>query len=118
MRTLSCEEVDFALDENDEDEEGFIPIESSIKEFSHMGVSTCCGKEKNYCFDDLFDCGFGDRVIRGWYNEETKEVAGMVHIEAVENDGELISELASFSGGSLRFNGKSMWEGFMEFEIE
>jgi hypothetical protein len=123
MRRLTKEEIEFALDDNGESEEGCIAVESSILELSNEKVGTCCGMEGNSAFTALCVIFLKDdltRLVRGWYDKKDKVMCGMVHIQC-ENEkmAEKISEAAHDIGdGSLRVNDRSRWEGFYEFEIE
>lgn len=47
------------------------------------------------------------------------EVSGMFHIKIqTEKTAEKVSKIVGEAGGSLRFDGPSGWDGYMEFEIE
>ena len=116
MRNLTHDEIEFLDDNGESEEDGIVAIESTIRELTAAGVGTGCGRTGNRCFSHLTI--FGDRRCRGWYDEPVKEVTGMFHIEVTEAEAEDISKLAGEVGGSLRSSGKSLWNGFMEFEIE
>lgn len=148
MRNLTQEEIDFALDDNGEKEEGAVAIEATVQELADLECGTCCGSHGNKTFKALVDKGYGHRKCRGWYLEKppgitdehwkthvwnvggseplTDElrnpppvVMGMFHIKVqTEKTGEKISRIAGDAHGSLRYSGESLWEGFKEFEIE
>ena len=119
MRDLTQEEINTALDDNGEKEEGCIAIETTVQELADLGVGTCCGHTGNQVFKVLADKGYKHRKCRGWYDESGKVVVGMFHIKIqTDNTAEKIENIASKAGGSLRLNGDSLWEGFKEFEIE
>lgn len=123
MRTLTQAEIDFALDDNGESEEGFSAIEASIEELSHKGTGTSCGHVGNSAFKSL-NILFPDsasRLVRGWYDPSDNTMGGMIHIQCDDKDmAEKISETAyeAGNGGSLRPSGESLWESFFEFENE
>lgn len=107
------------LDNNGENEEGCIIVETSLKELTENQISTCCGYKGNKAFQPIYELA-GDRTVIGWYDPNTNEMVGMIYIEGTEEEGETFSELAyeNGDGGSLRYSRKSMKEGFLEFEIE
>jgi hypothetical protein len=120
MRNLTNEEIEQALDDNGEPDEGCIAIEASVEELSDQGVGTLCGLEGNTAFSDLVIEGFRDRQCRGWYCYSDRVVMGMFHIQCKDDEeAQRISDVVfQGSGGSLRPNGPSGWLGFYEFEIE
>ena len=119
MRTLMKEEVEVALDDNGEADEGCEPVEARVQELADMEVGTCCGAKGNRCFQVLAKEGYGHRLCRGWFDRVAKEVVGMFHIKIqTDKTAENVERIAVAAGGSLRFNGDSQWEGFKEFEIE
>lgn len=124
MRKLEQWEVDKAFDDNYESEFGCIPVEMTISEMAGLGVVTGCGSiDQENGFEKITNKGFGDRRARGWFLEydetfDSPSVFGMFHIECDESEAEKISDVIFEADGSLRPNGKSMWEGFFEFEIE
>ena len=119
MRDLTQVEIDVALDDNGEADEGCVAIETTVGELAALGAQTVCGESGNCCFAELAKQGFADRFARGWFYRAENEVWGMFHIEcADEAEAEAISEIAYEGGGSLRPSGKSLWGGFWEFEIE
>ena len=119
MRKLTQVEVDEALDDNGEQEEGAVAIEATVSELAGLGVGTCCGGTGNKTFQALADKGYQHRKCRGWYDEKDKVVLGMFHIKIqTDKTAEKIEQIASEAGGSLRFNGDSLWDGYKEFEIE
>ena len=114
MRDLTQEEIDLALDDNGESEEGCIAIESTTTELAAKKTGTCCGIVGNHCFTALPP----GRLVRGWYDPKDNVFMGMIHIECTEDESERIEELAGEAEGSLRASGSSLWNGFCEFEIE
>lgn len=128
MRNLTPEEIDKALDDNGEMEEGCVAVEATVAELAKLGVSTVCGSRDNRAFQELSAEGFGKRRCRGWYlakdpfkttRGSDQTVWGMFHIEVSEEEAERVERVVSRVGGSLRASGPSMWEdGFYEFEIE
>lgn len=137
MRNLTPEEIEEALDDNGESEAGYIAVETTVQELADLGVGTACGSVPNQTFKALADKGYGHRKCRGWFNRaptplppgesETfpkgitfgPEVSGMFHIKIqTDKTAEKIERIASDAEGSLRFEGPSNWDGFMEFEIE
>lgn len=115
MRDLTQDEIDLALDDNGEADEGCIAVESSTTELATKKTGTCCGYDGNHCFDALPS----GRLVRGWYDPKDNVFVGMVHIECTtDEEADRIEELASNAEGSLRNSGSSLWEGFYEFEIE
>ena len=117
MRNLTEAEVEQALDDNDEAEEGCIAIEATREELAEKQIGTCCGLENNRTFSSLAG-RFGERFARGWYYDADKTVWGMFHIQCTDKEGDEIESMASDANGSLRHSGKSLWDGFREFEIE
>ena len=119
MRNLTQQEIYEALADNGEEEEGCIAIETTIGELANLGASTLCGITGNNCFQTLADKGYDKRKCRGWYDLVTKDVCGMFHIKIqTDKTAEKISSMAGEAGGSLRYSGDSLWNGFKEFEIE
>lgn len=119
MRNLTIEEIEEALDDNGETEDGCIAIEATVQELSDLKVGTTCGTKGNSCFVKLAEKGYAHRKCRGWFDEKTKEIVGMCHIKIqTDKTAEKIEKIAAEAGGSLRFNGDSLWEGYKEFEIE
>lgn len=123
MRHLTQEEIDFALDDSGESEEGYIAIEASIRELAQKKVGTSCGHSGNTAFAALGEVLRNDDTItvRGWFDTSDNTMCGMIHIQCPNDEiAEMMSEAAYEigSGGSLRPEGKSLWEGFYEFEIE
>ena len=134
MRELTPDEINEALDDNGESEDGCIAIEATVNELADLEVGTVCGSVPNQCFKVLQEKGFGKKLCRGWYNERTpifnhdtktfdstfrRSVYGMFHIQITsEKIARRISNLAYEGGGSLRDSGESLWKGFWEFEIE
>lgn len=120
MRALSSDEVDQALDNNGESEEGCYPVEMTVKELRQANASTCCGSIGNNCFHQIAQ--FDDRLVRGWFapefDDSEAQVQGMFHIECNEAEAQIISDSVGRVGGSLRPSGRSLWAGFWEFEIE
>lgn len=123
MRILTQEEIDLALDDNGEFEEGCIAVEATLNELALKNTGTSCGIDGNIAFVAL-GCLFPDnitRLVRGWYDSRDNTFMGMIHIQCDnENMAEKISEVAheAGNGGSLRPDGPSLWEGFWEFENE
>ena len=123
MRNLTQEEIDLALDDNGEKDEGCIAIEASIKELASKGTGTSCGLLGNDAFNALGKI-FNDTstcMVRGWYDSNDNTMCGMVHIQCENDDvAEMISTAAYDlgNGGSLRPSGVSLWPGFYEFEVE
>jgi hypothetical protein len=123
MRNLTDEEIDFALDDNGEKDEGCIAIEASIGELALKETGTSCGHVGNTTFIAL-GVLFPDnatRLVRGWYDPKDNTMCGMIHIQCENNDvADRISEVAYNigNGGSLRPSGESLWPGFYEFENE
>jgi len=127
MRNLTQEEIDVALDDNGEKDEGCVAIEASIEELALKETGTSCGHTGNIAFAALrvlFSVTSPDsstRLVRGWYDPDDNTMCGMIHIQC-ENEtiAERISEVAyeSGNGGSLRPSGVSLWRGFYEFENE
>jgi hypothetical protein len=140
MRNLTPEEIDKALDDNGEAEEGCVAIEATVQESADLKTDTCCGRWGNQTFKALADKGYGHRKCRGWFNKTPKQmsqetwegihgqgpvpvlgplVCGMFLIKIqTEKTGEKVERIAGAAGGSLRYDGDSLWEGFKEFEIE
>jgi hypothetical protein len=115
MRPLTLEEINQALDDNGEPDEGCIAIEISMEELVEKGTGTTCGHDGNHCFDALPK----GRLVRGWYDARDNTMMGMIHIQCTSADeAEQIEELAGNAEGSLRSDGPSLWEGFWEFENE
>jgi hypothetical protein len=123
MRNLTDKEIDFALDDNGEKDEGCVAIEASIGELALKETGTSCGHVGNTAFIAL-GVLFSDnatRLVRGWYDLKDNTLCGMIHIQCEDDDlAERISETAYEigKGGSLRPSGKSLWSGFYEFENE
>lgn len=117
MRDLLDEEVVKALDDNGEADDGFIAVESDFEELDKYGASIVCGVSGNQPFAGL-QRHFGNRKVRCWYNSDTKEIMGMVHIEGREEEGEDIEDIAGKEGVTLRYDRESAWDGFLEFENE
>lgn len=119
MRKLTGEEIEEALDDNGEAEEGCVAIEATVRELADLGIGTCCGGQGNKTFQSLADKGYEHRKCRGWFDEKEKEVVGMFHIKIqTDKTAEKIERIAGEARGSLHFSGESRWDGFKEFEIE
>ena len=114
MRELTRDEIRAGLD--DEPEE-CVAVETSVSELAGLEVGTDCGYDGNKCFSALAP-KYGDRVCRGWYDKASRTVCGMFHIQCSESEAKDIDAISGESGGSLRPNGKSLFGGFWEFEIE
>lgn len=94
-------------------------METTFGELAELGYRTRCGSLENKAFKAVSDAGFSDRIVRCWVNESDKFVSGVVMVSMSNHDEALRIEDAAFSaGGSLRFNGDSPVEGFLEFEVE
>jgi len=130
MRNLTQAEIEQALDDNGEQEDGAVAIEATVKELADIGTETACGTYGNKTFQALVDKGYQHRKCRGWFiDKETSKrgdadrdapvILGMFHIKAkTDKTGEKIERIAGEAGGSLRFSGDSLWEGYKEFENE
>lgn len=143
MRNLTQEEINLALDDNGEKEEGAIAIEATVQELADLDAGTCCGTVGNHTFKALAEKGYGHRKCRGWFlakptpmtqeqweslqgvgtvpaaDQSRPQVWGMFHIKIqTEKTAEKVERIAGEASGSLRYNGESNWEGFQEFEIE
>ncbi len=143
MRNLTAQEIEQALDDNGESEEGCVAIEATVQELADLNAGTCCGGFGNLTFKALADKGYGKRKCRGWYDAKPvpmtqadwesiqgegevpadamsrPEVVGMFHIKIqTDKTAEKVERIAASVHGSLRFNGDSMWDGYKEFEIE
>lgn len=118
MRDLTEQEIDEALDDNGEQDDGCRAIEATVDELAELGVGTGCGAIGNEAFKALAESGFGERKCRGWYDDQTKEAVGMFHVECDKNEAIRVGQIARDAEGSLRENGESRWLGFWEFEIE
>jgi hypothetical protein len=131
MRNLTAEEIKQALDDNGESENGAVAIEATVKELADIETETACGKYGNKTFKALVDKGYEHRKCRGWFIDKSKlemcgekdrnapMVLGMFHIKIqTDKTAEKVEKIASDAGGSLRFNGDSLWEGYKEFENE
>lgn len=119
MRNLADIEIDGALDDNGELEDGAVAIEATVQELADLGVGTYCGCVGNKTFKALADKGYGHRKCRGWFISKDSVVDGMFHIRIqTDKTAENVSRIAADAGGSLRFSGDSMWDNFKEFEIE
>lgn len=118
MRDLTEQEIDEALDDNGEQDDGCRAIEATVDELAELGVGTGCGAIGNEAFKALAESGFGERKCRGWYDDQTKEAVGMFHVECNKNEAIRVGQIARDAEGSLRENGESRWLGFWEFEIE
>lgn len=112
------QEIPDYLDDNGEGDEGCQVVESTIGELGKLKTGTACGTVGNTCFSSFLNRGWNDRLVCGWYRKDENSVWGMFHIECNIEESNLISDLASEAEGSLRVNGSSLREGFMEFEIE
>jgi hypothetical protein len=122
-KTLTQAQIDAALDDNGESEDGYAAIETTVADLAANGIGTSCGKVGNKCFAALLKAGFGARKCRGWYDDgsrhDEKAVCGMFHIECSSDaEAEKICHIADKGDGSLRPDGPSLWKGFYEFEIE
>ena len=129
MRNLTQEEIEEALDDNGEAEEGCVAIEATVQELADMAVGTGCGEFGNQVFRELATKGYQHRKCRGWFEKKKNAlsstepyvgvVVGMFHIKIqTDETAEKIERIASDAGGSLRYSGDSLWDGFKEFEIE
>jgi len=119
MRKLTQAEIDIALDDNGEKDDGAVAIEATVGELAALGVGTCCGRVGNKTFQVLADKGYQHRKCRGWFDEKDKVVVGMFHIKIqTDKTAQKVEESVCSAGGSLRHNGDSMWGGYKEFEIE
>ena len=140
MRELTSPEIEQALDDNGETEEGCVAIEATVQELADLKTDTDCGHWGNQTFKALADKGYGNLVCRGWFNKTpyqmtqgewerlggkgpvrivSPQVCGMFHIKTTTNmTAEKVENIAEQAGGSLRHDGDSRWEGFKEFEIE
>lgn len=124
MRTLTPDEIS-QLDEIEADmkEDGYSPIEATIGELADLKVGTSCGQVGNTCFVELAK-NYKHRLVRGWLSDkpignEAMHLNGMVHIKMqTESTAEKLSRIADRGNGSLRFEGESVFENFMSFEIE
>ncbi len=118
MRILDLNELSF-LEDNGEQQDGAIPIETTVQELADLKAGTCCGSIGNQAFNALANFGYNYRICKGWFDKKENVVLGMFHIQSdSEEDAECISTIVSEVHGSLRFNDKSKLPGFMEFEIE
>jgi hypothetical protein len=121
MRDLTGQEIDLALDDNSEAENGCIAIEATLGELALKGTGTSCGHLGNTAFISVA-LMFSDnamRLVRGWYDPKDNTMCGMIHIQCDNEElADCISEAAGGNGGSLRPDGPSLWEGFWEFENE
>jgi hypothetical protein len=80
MRNLLQEEVDQALDDNGESENGCVAIEATIGELVSMSVGTSCGHVGNTAFVAL-GVLFPDnmiRLVRGWFDSKDYTMCGMM----------------------------------------
>ena len=133
MRKLTQKEIDVALDDNSEADEGCVAVEATIGELALANIGTSCGHTGNTAFSAL-SVMFPDnatRLVRGWLDASDNTMCGMIHIQCHEPykafDKDYAEELAerisnavyeAGGGGSLRPDGPSLWEGFWEFENE
>lgn len=127
MRPLTANEIAL-LDEAqlEMEDEGYYPVEVTIGELAALDVETICGRIGNSTFALLASKGYKHRKCRGWlktnpplYEGWGRAVSGMFHIKIqTEKTALKIEHLADIANGSLRFDGKSCFEGFMVFEIE
>lgn len=116
---LSEQEIDTFLDDNGEAEDGCVAIEATIGELAKCDVGTLCGTIGNKAFaNSELVARFGKRVVKGWFLKEENSLMGMIHIECNGNEARRIETLISQSNGSLRPNGKSLLDGYYEFENE
>lgn len=102
MRHLTQEEIDFALDDNGESEEGCIAIEASIIELAQKNIGTSCGHSGNTAFAALGKVIHDDNTImvRGWFDTRDSTMCGMVHIQCPNDEvAEMMSEAAYELGG-------------------
>jgi predicted DNA-binding WGR domain protein len=120
---LTQAQIDVALDDNGESEDGLFAIETTVDDLAANGIGTSCGRVGNTCFTQVKKAGFGARKCRGWYDDgsrhDEKAVCGMFHIECSSDaEAEKIGNVAGVGHGSLRPEGPSLWKGFYVFEIE
>ena len=119
MRNLIQEEIEEALDDNGEPEEGCVAIEATVQELADLNVETGCGSVGNQAFKALAAKGYGHRKCRGWHDAKNGVVVGMFHIKIqTDKTADKVERIVGAAGGSLRYDGDSRWEGFKEFEIE
>lgn len=121
MRDLTQEEINLALDDNGEQEEGCIAIEATILELAQNNTGTSCGIMGNDAFNAIKDLLSNPCLVRGWYDPKENTMCGMIHIQCDSMElAERISEVAYElgNGGSLRPSGQSLWKTFFEFENE
>lgn len=111
-----CKEEVSVLEDNGESED-CIAIESNTIELSTNGVGTFCGTTGNQCFSNIAG-SLSNRVVRGWYDEDSNTMIGMIHIQCNGDEAEAIEKIAQEAGGSLRPNDVSEWDNFYEFESE
>lgn len=111
------DEVDFLL------QEGYQAVDITIGELAALGAGTVCGSVGNKCFTFMVP-KYEKRKVKCWFHPNEPNgcgpsVNGMVHIKVqTETTAEKIEHLADKGGGSLRFEGESVFEGYMEFEVE
>lgn len=135
MRLLTKVEVDEALDGNGEAAEGMLPVETTVQELADLDASCACGGVN---FKEAAIKGYAKRKVRGWFGVEREAksldeakgifvkgddldfsvnrfyMAGMIHIKIqTEKTAEKIGEILG-----IRFEGESLWDGFMTFEDE
>ena len=147
MRDLTDAEIEEALSDNGEAEEGGKAVETTIKELADMKIGTCCGVVGNQCFVAVAAFGnglFADNKVRGWLlpddpdgeedfesafhgtqPEDTPCMMGMMHIEGTQEEAYVLEALISVHEGSARLEDSwgdgrpsSVWKGFWEYEIE
>ena len=129
MRLLTKVEVDEALDGNGEAAEGMLPVETTVQELADLDASCACG---GINFKEAAIKGYAKRKVRGWFGVERNDytaipapddldysvnrfyMSGMIHIKIqTEKTAEKIGEILG-----IRFEGESLWDGFMTFEDE
>lgn len=91
MRNLTAEEIDKALDDNGEPEDGFVAIEARVEELAAIGAGTACGKVGNHCFVALAAKGYGKRMCRGWFCENPMKAA-LDTLDTTGNTPEMAAE--------------------------
>ena len=130
MRLLTKVEVDEALDGNGEAGESMLPVETTVQALADLDASCACGGVN---FKEAVIKGYGHRKVRGWfgidraladfgqpepdeldYSVNRFYMSGMIHIKIqTEKTAEKIGEILG-----IRFEGESLWDGFMTFEDE